>query len=80
MIPEDTTATWRRPKLAEVGPTSAPNENLKLKEVEQTAAPTLGAAMDRNMSKLLVGLRESSRIQNESSPCIGAPLTQERPA
>ena len=44
MIPEDTAATWRRPKLAEVGPTSAPNENLKLKEVEQTAAPTLGAA------------------------------------
>ena len=34
----DTAATFRRLKLAAVGPTSAPNEKMKLKEVYHTAA------------------------------------------
>jgi hypothetical protein len=34
-----TSASWRPPQLASDCPTSAPKENSKLREVEQTAAP-----------------------------------------
>lgn len=46
---------------------------MKLREVEPTAASTLGAATDRNMSKLLITLRTNRTVRNESGPCIAIP-------
>ncbi len=68
----DTAATFRRLKLAAVGPTAARQVNAKLQEVEQTSASKTGRGGAPSHVNVAYRVASEYEGRNESRPCIAS--------